>query len=218
MKVTLIDELNWGFDNGKPRVNIRGHYEEMDPFPCYHHDVDLVKSTLEIASKAFPIDPIRGPKVSIVAYDTMGHVNGWANVGYSYDTGRDENNEYPWHSQIALMGKRTPIHPAMTRFVTSHEYGHCVEDAIGIAIHGTQKVDPLREDYAALRGIENNAAYGARNWHTNVGEIFADDFRILLAKQELEHWPHPGIERPEGLPEVKKWWTKMKKKYGYRSE
>lgn len=216
-EVVLIDQLSWGFDGGGPRLAVKGRYEEVDPFPCYHHDLKLVEDTLEIAKKAFPIDPARGPKVSVLAYDTKGHVNGWANVGYDYSE-RDEDGNYAWRLEIAMMGKRTPIHPAMTRFIMAHEYGHSIEDVLEKKLFGPNVLDPLRTEYAALRGVEANNDYGSRNWHTNTGEIFADDFRILLAKVEVEHWPHPGVERPENVPAVKKWWAKMKKKHAYKEE
>jgi hypothetical protein len=57
--------------------------------------------------------------------------------------------------------------------------------------------------------------YGALTWHTAMGEIFADDFRILIPKIELEHWPHPGIPRPEEVEEIKIWWAGVKELYAY---
>lgn len=217
--IKLVDELHWGFDGGGAKLKIKGNYwEEVDPFPCYHHDLSIVDETIKKAQAGFLIEPRRGPRYSVLAYDTKSHVNGWCNVGYDY-TVEKEDGSYPWHIEIAMMGKRTPIHPAMTRFVTAHEYGHGVEDVLERKLKENPNGYMLRPDYAEIRGMENSDEfYGGRTWHRSIGEIFADDFRLLMAKVELEHWPHPGIERPENLPKVKAWWKKMKKLYAYTGE
>jgi hypothetical protein len=73
------------------------------------------------------------------------------------------------------------------------------------------------DEYARLRGIakpQHEAAAGC--WHSAIGEVFACDFRILVAKTEVEFWPHPGIERPEGIRAVRDWWAGRLAEDAYR--
>ena len=50
-------------------------------------------------------------------------------------------------------------------------------------------------------------SYGG-GWHATVSELFANDFRILVAKSEVEFWPHPGFLRPEELVKVVDFWKR----------
>jgi hypothetical protein len=215
--IKLVDEITWGFNDGKPTMYVR-YTEQVDPFPCYHHDMDLVTKTIKEVEDSFPIDPLRGPKWNVLAYDTLGHTNGYTTTDFDY-TRKNAEGHYEWGIVIALMGKRTPLHPAMTRFVVAHEYGHAVEQVIQTAKYGKDNGDrPVLEEYGKVRGIEYDRSIpsGARNWHKSLGEIFADDYRLLIPKTELEHWPHPDIPRPEGLIDVEQWWAGAKELFSYK--
>jgi len=64
----------------------------------------------------------------------------------------------------------------------------------------------FRDDYAKMRRLKTQKHYGPGTWHKSIGEIVANDFRILGAGVEAEFWPHPGITHPKKLKTVQKWW------------
>lgn len=220
--VKLIDDIYYGFHHVGPQLKVRQYYEDVDPFPCYNHPIDLVDEIADKVAESFPIDPIRGPRWGVMAYEALSRTNGWTTTDYNYYDGKDLDGSYKWYILIALLGKRTPIHPAMTRFVVAHEYGHGVEYVLEKQMYpevdGKERGDkPLLHDYAKLRGMEyNEEPYGARTWHRGIGEIFADDFRLLVPKIELEHWPHPDIPRPEELPAIQIWWKGVAELYTHK--
>ena len=113
---------------------------------------------------------------------------------------------------IALFGSYAPPHPALVRANVAHEYGHLVEAMLAARLHnGSGRA--LLTEYATLRGL-TLAPNDALNplpgvgWTRHPGEVFANDFRLLLAQVEEEHWPHPGIARPETRPDVIAWWQR----------
>jgi hypothetical protein len=87
----------------------------------------------------------------------------------------------------------------MTRYILAHEYGHHVQFYMDF-----MKGDVLPE-YQAMRG--GSIKYAARQWHQNVGELFANDFRILVAGIEMDFWPHPGFDHPHKNKDVQRWWA-----------
>lgn len=176
------------FDLGRPHAMVR-----LDGFPGYAHDPALVHSTAAQVLEVWP--PAGDLTYWLPDREVVGRANGFAERLWS--DGRSN-----WSAHIVLSGKRTPLHPGMTRFLVAHELGHHVEWWLERA-RGLEE-DEIRQDYCALRGLEYHRATGGR-WHSAIGEIFADDFRLLVAGVELEHWPHPGIERP-GPAEVD-WWA-----------
>lgn len=174
--------------------------EDLDPTPCYGHDEMLVARTAAHVEERFPI-PLP-PTYHLGLFESMSRTNGHMGLVYHYDKETGSTKEpYIW-----LSGKRIPPHPAMTRYLVAHEYGHCVDDAI-CAARGL-KESGLDEHYAALRGLDPVASkgYGSGKWHANVGELIANDFRILVCAIEPEFWPHPGIARPETVPAIVDWW------------
>lgn len=130
--------------------------------------------------------------------------NGWSNLEQIYD-------EEEKHAHVFLNGKRVPPHPAMTRYLVAHEWGHHVEWALNAPEdgQGNHQDERLIGTYSALRGLnaEHNHHGQGGNWHNAQAEIFACDFRLTQAV-ETEFWPHPGIKRiqPSDLS-IKSWWS-----------
>lgn len=205
-------DLIWDFAGSGPRFSVPdrtwNRSVNVDPFPCYAHDAALVRAESERVAAAFPL---KAP-VTIVTLDRefLERTNGWTNIGADYDS---SERPRPWSATIVLSGKRIPIHPAMTRYLVSHEYGHAVAAHLQ-RTHGTPSENPKREyeehklyeEYRALRGMPVDPKSYGGGWHATVSELFANDFRILVAKSELEFWPHPGFIRPEELVKVVDFW------------
>lgn len=220
-------DLHWPFEKaaepyylcGKPH----GHRTVVDPCPAYPHDTAAITTYLHLAAECFPVGwPVTG---YVLHHECPSRTNGWAQTGdYDYHA-RDERGHYKRYPSVVFPAKRIPIHPAMTRYVATHEYGHVVEawivysrtDATKDGARFEESEKALWDEYAALRGMEHNgrANYGGGTWHANLGELFANDFRILICRAEEEYWPHPGIPRPEDVPGLKKWWRSAKSRYAY---
>lgn len=204
--VDLSGSLVWPF-RGDPHIALptgHGGQVRVDPFPGYAHDADLVRERLAMVVEAFPIE--HTPTVYLLDREPFERTNGWAMGDTAWNEEADEWQ--PTRGMIVLAGKRIPLHPAMTRYLVAHEYGHHVEWEL--AWRRTKpKVDQrvLCEEYAALRGLDpaHYSAEGGR-WHDSVVDVFADDFRVLVARAETEFWPHPGIARPEACPAAVDWW------------
>lgn len=204
-------DLVWPF-RGEPFWRTRpvlegnwGRQEKVDPTPCYHHDLGLVTELLEQAAAAFPVGwPVT---VHVSRWEDEGRTNGWASIDWAY-RGKDEAREA--EGIITLQGKRIPLHPAMTRYLVAHEYGHIVDS--WLCHQRDLEANGLDEEYAKLRRLprswrQHRADYGPGTWHRNVGEFIANDFRVLVAGQESEFWPHPGYPHPDDLPAVAEWWA-----------
>lgn len=206
LRVVELDagDLIWPFSDQGPHwcaetvIEAYRRVERVDPFPCYTHDVGLVRETLRAAARAFPVGvPVT---VHVTPWESLSRTNGWASYQHSYEDGR------PWEGTVALSGKRTPPHPAVTRYLVAHEYGHIVDYWLC-----SQRLDArgnwgtLDDEYATLRGLER-VTYGGATWHREVGELIANDFRVLVAQVEVDFWPHPGIAHPEDVPNVRAFW------------
>lgn len=177
----------------------------VDPTPCYPHDVELVRAEARRVACCFPIGFATNVTVSL--WEEPNRTNGWASTVDEW--GGDEKPR-PWEGMIFLAGKRIPPHPAMTRYLVAHEYGHIVNYWLSHVLHASEHMSALYDEYAELRGHHDRPTnYGPGQWHLGVGELIANDFRILVARSELEFWPHPGIERPEQLPKVREFWRQM---------
>lgn len=203
------DDLAWSFDDRPPmwrtksQVGGWGHASSIDPTPCYAHDRKLVVAEADAVHTAFPV----GVPVTfhISLWEEVGRTNGWASQEWNYYGGKNRDQKI-WEGAIGLSGKRIPLHPAMTRYLVAHEYGH-IADYWLCHVRG---LDPngLDEEYRRVRQLpKSSGRYGPGRWHANVGELIANDFRILVAKRELEFWPHPGIARPEEVRAVQSFWT-----------
>lgn len=204
------DDLTWDFDGSGPSFETRGpssaygRTHRVDPFPCYAHDLALVGRTVSAVEQKFPI----GADVQyfLTQFETVGRTNGFQTDSAVYDP--KTHKQVGFDAFVVLVGKRIPPHPAMTRYLVAHEYGHVaqkwLEQLRGIdSSSGTTDLD---EEYARLRRGSNNL-YGSLRWHSNVGELFANDFRILVCGVETEFWPHEGFSRPEETDEVRDFWS-----------
>lgn len=209
------DGLVWEWSDGSAGVRVgapetwqRRH--KVDPWPCYPHDADLVRAEVERIGQVFPLPEPFAPRWFVLSHEPLERMNGWTDriVDHWWEQGEEPDSARPWQSWIVLAGKRVPPHPAMTRYLVAHEYGHVVD----YWLQRLAGLDPGKDDrewdaeYAKLRGVEVEEVYHGPAWHRSIGELIACDFRLLVAKVEPEFWPHPGIPRPEHLPKVRRWW------------
>jgi hypothetical protein len=213
IKLVTDNQFGWNWDDSNPTYYDKtpnsqwGTHTKFDPFPCYNHNPNLVTDIARKVEARFPI----GFETYwfIFSYEPISRTNGQASLNTIRYADNGEKAE--WDGVIHLYGKRIPLHPAMTRYLVAHEYGHIVDSWIcrcrGLDGNG------MDEEYAKLRGLENNQGYGGRKWHTNIGEIIANDFRIAVCGIESEFWPHE-IEHPDNVPVVNQFWYEMMLKYG----
>jgi hypothetical protein len=221
--ISLTDgDLVWQFD-GKPYFSIRtpsqGHGTTVfvDPFPCYSPDRELVVKMVEKVEKAFPI---RFPTIyGLLPFEVESRTNGTAYQNHQYNSENESlkiGDAYPFEGVIVLSGKRIPIHPAMMRYLVAHEYGHVVDYWIQYK-RGLGSDTTTDTEYAKMRGIDTNLKYyGGRTWHNAVGEVIANDFRIIVCGVESEFWPHECCVHPDKSPEAQKFWSDAVKEFSYQ--
>jgi hypothetical protein len=108
-KVHVVDELNWNFSTGEPKIYIGGEcggyrsIEKVDPFPCYKHDVSAVQAMLSKVADKFPL---KNPaQIYVLEYETFSRTNGWAEAAYIWG----DDSEYDWESRIVLTAKERPF-------------------------------------------------------------------------------------------------------------
>lgn len=201
--VVLVESLEWPFEQ-PPQFRIgwgsSTYPVKADPFPCYAHDIELVRKIAGRVERIFPI----GREVIIYCprFDVEGRTNGFTQRGWDWS----EEVPRPWNASIVLAGKRIPLHPAMTRYLVTHEYGHVAEYWIEQLRGYKQDRNEIHAEYAKIRGENKGKFYGGGQWHAQLGEVFANDFRILVCEAEEEFWPHPDYPRPEDVPAVREWW------------
>jgi hypothetical protein len=203
--VSIITEtdLHWPFDeNEHPRFFLPWGWqgETVDPFPAYAHSPEVVIRTLNHVHECFPA---RTPITTLLLpRECQTRSNGYSDRHFNLYEG-DQAPEPIWDAAIVLSAKRIPPHPAMTRYLVAHEWGHHVqwwlEHRRGLE-QGT-----IAEEYRKLRGLTHISGTGGR-WHNAATEIFACDFRLIVAGVEMEFWPHHDVPRPEGLHDVITWW------------
>lgn len=214
--VVLIpaDALRWPFTagNGEPNVSLPPTHPDgwrqtlnVDPFPGYAHDTGVVAETFAHVKEACQLDP--SPIIYVLCFEPPARTNGWAESQNAYV---GEDREYtPVAGRIVLAGKRIPPHPAVTRYLVAHEYGHHVEYQL-LRRRGLEPGDDtVRREYAEMRGCTDSLElpYSGGYWHASVGELFANDFRLLIAGVEPEFWPHPGFPRPHEVDGLAEWWV-----------
>lgn len=175
--------------------------EDIDPTPAYAHDMNLVK--FEVGQLDNLIDV---PATFYVThFEGTGRTNGWASTSTDYDGDRVNGKYVDKLYYVVLNGKRIPPHPAMTRYLVAHEYGHCIQYWLENR-WGLNEGDLITAYNKAFRKVEAPAYYGPGTWHLTPGEHFANDFRICGAFKELEFWPHPGVMYPS--MHISQWWQK----------
>jgi hypothetical protein len=150
-------DLNWEFDSSQPSYKIKtGEWfrtERVDPFPAYAHDPKLIATEMRKATAAFPIEF----KVKVFSMDreVLGRTNAHASWENDWDKQKGKTNRTPFFPYIVMSGKRIPPHPAMTRYLAAHEYGHIVEglDQILPRPAGIRQHFPY-EEYEELRKVK----------------------------------------------------------------
>lgn len=201
-------DLCWDFEDNGAGLYTKPRYKwcwrkriKVDPTPGYPHERMLVRSFAEKVYFDFPLP--HPPTFYISPFEEPSRTNGWTDRGFQYDKGRVKR----WEPYIFLSGKRIPPMPAMTRYLVAHEYGHVVAFHLSQEWGDPQDTRTFLEEYRKLRGLPKRPHYGPGNWHADIGEVFANDFRILVCKTEPEYWPHMSICRPELEPQVVEWWA-----------
>jgi hypothetical protein len=200
----IIPTLQWDWRTAKIKTDSWG-ITEVDPFPSYGHDPVLVKKVANQVSKLFPLPfPVH---FYLPKFETLDRVNGWTEIRNKW-TKKHQNPAPVEKAVIVLSGKRIPIHPAMTRYLVAHEYGHAVEEHL-LRVLG-KKDHEFRDEYVKLRGLKKQKYYGGGTWHVSSGEVFANDFRIIICGIEQEYWPHQGVPfpSPSKAPKAWKFWKK----------
>ena len=217
------DQISFPFD-GKPSVYLKalhsyGRSLEVDPFPAYAHDAGQVEM---LAAEVCACFPIRfDTTFYVLPCELPSRTNAHATRDFIYDCKCEDckalapsrDQERRWEPHVVLQAKRIPPHPAMTRYLVAHEYGHIVQHWIehvrGIADAVTTEFD---REYMKLRPGSNNDDGGGR-WHQNVGEMIANDFRICVCGFEIEFWPHAGFPHPFELPEIQSFWDDARRRF-----
>ncbi len=186
----------------------------VEPFPCYTHDVELAKICIADIEEKYPIGCL--PTWYILPNETKARTNGWHTTHGIYEEENKIKANNDSEPIIVFSGKRTPIHPAITKYLVPHEYGHAVQQWIEYKM-GTEatKDGSFLKNYAKIRGIEYSNAYGAKIWHSATKEIFANDFRIIIGHVDAEYWPHPGFSHPYTCAAIIDYWDNelMKHKF-----
>lgn len=187
-------------------VNRYGFTSTFDPFPAYAHDRAVAEAAAAHVTGCCP--PLWDVDCYLADREEDSRSNGHSNI----HEGHYEGGEWvkTRSGMIMLSGKRIPPHPAMTRHLIGHEYGHNVAYMLN-SLRGEKHLastDDLYGEYAKARGLPESSVHHGEGgtWHDSACEIFACDFRILVCGIELEFWPHPGISRPEDVPGLAGWW------------
>jgi hypothetical protein len=207
MTIMLVSDrdLSWSFRDSRPSLHGPAFSAVLDPFPAYAHDAEQVQATLEVVASAWrPETPIT---YWLLNQEETARTNAFA----VFEQARRDDLWRGIHGHIVVAGKRIPPHPAVTRYLVAHEYGHLVQRWLADRESGKED-DVLRAYRAARRFRLRGQHAGGGTWHRALEEVFACDFRILVAGIEPEYWPHPGIPRPEfGVPGVglRRWWREQ---------
>lgn len=213
-RVDFAVDVCWSFRDSAPHWSsstFGGGSAVLDPFPGYTHDLDEVNRTVEHVQARWA--PAWDVDLYIADREEVGRSNGFSDI---VQTGHYEDSDGTKHwvrdprrGLIFLSGKRIPPHPAITRYLVAHEYGHNVEFMLNIAFGSEDAyTGPVLPEYADLRGLPASTLHHGEGgtWHDSAAEVFACDFRILVCGVETEFWPHHGIARPETIPGLRDWW------------
>lgn len=209
-RLDLTEVGNWSFrDSSLSWSNKFGHGGTYDPFPAYPHDLELARATAEYAAEVCP--PLYDVEIHLANREEVSRTNGFSMNAYLREYEGGECVRKTPAGLIVFSGKRIPPHPAMTKYLVGHEYGHHICWMLG-SLRGGKHLqdDSYLPEYAKLRGLDVDVVrhHGAGgNWHNSISEIFACDFRILILGIEPAYWPHPGVPHPDTVEGLEIWWT-----------
>lgn len=211
--LNVLAEAVWDFRDGQPRwlEPASGRTSgAFDPFPGYRHDETTARAAVDVVTAAWPLPWDIG--VHLADREDTGRTNGYSHLHVTTRREGERWVESDPAGLILLSGKRIPPHPAMTRYLIGHEYGHHVEWALNQRAGADHLCgDAAARRYLTVRDLDDSALFhgdGGR-WHNSVHEILACDFRILVTGIEPEFWPHPGVPRPEEVPGLACWWDEQ---------
>lgn len=229
-------DINWSYDDMESGTISPAKFfgdgvsypHKVYPVPCYGHDLSQVEELLAVCNDKAPLcNPV---SVTVMRVIDKAQTNGWAQQVWDYSCHTPEDcqcdithegkglGKRNWDGVICLSGRSTEIHPAIARYVVPHEYGHIVEDALGIIRYRAteQKGDHghlLLEEWKKVRRFPEfdlkGKSYGPETHHLMPGEVFANDFRFVLGF-ETEWWPHAEVVPPlgaRGTVKAVRWWN-----------
>lgn len=213
-ELDVMAEADWDFRTGDPSWQW-GNYRRMatfDPFPAYPHHLDDVVEAAGFVQDCFA--PAWNVELYVADREEVGRSNGFSYVhaGSHYDDASDKWVQDKPTGLIVLSGKRVPPHPAVSRYLVAHEFGHNVQYMIArYKGHENLHADEWLAAYAELRGLgaANMHPGNGGRWHDSITEIFACDFRILICDLEPGFWPHPGIAHPTQVDGLNRWWQEV---------
>jgi hypothetical protein len=207
--VRVAEEGRWEFRDSELTWQPPQRYalsSKFDPVPCYPHDRAAAEQAAAHVQERCP--PLWDVDCFLADREEIARTNGHS----ALDEGHYEDGGWVKDRRglIMLSGKRIPPHPAMTRYLVAHEYGHNVVymlNSLREEKHAAS-TDALCREYAKVRGLPESSVHHGEGgtWHDSCAEILACDFRLLVCDAEPEFWPHPGIPRPEDLLAVRAWW------------
>lgn len=207
--LAVMCDAEWDFRDSAPKWRWRGYgnMATFDPFPAYPHDRAAVEEAAKYVQDACP--PRWNVEVFIADREEVGRSNGFS---YLREDGHYEGDQWVKDAPVGLImlsGKRVPPHPAVTRYLVAHEYGHNVEWMLNKARGAKHSNDQtLATEYAAMRGLPQPIHHGSGGrWHDSAQEVFACDFRILVCGVEADYWPHGDIPHPAEVDGLRDWWT-----------
>lgn len=207
--LTLTEAGSWSFPDSTLRWAHHACSSTFDPFPAYAHDLAAARAAAEHVAQICP--PLYDVEIRLPDREEIGRTNGYSANAYVREYAGGECVGKSPLGLIVLSGKRIPPHPAMTRYLVGHEYGHHVCWMLG-ALRGAGHLqdDSWLPEYAQLRALPADEVrhHGAGGtWHDSISEIFACDFRIQALGIEPEYWPHPGIPHPHTVQGLTAWWA-----------
>lgn len=212
------DDLSWP-DRGNPFFRVGagsygGRNVEVVPRPMYAHDQDLVIGLLRAIEHRHPLTGARC-EIAVLDREFSSGFNGYAmpdtiwkradGSDWSFQIKSPDGSTFHANGQalsIVLSGKPVPQHPAWTRYLVGHEYGHAAfyhwARLNGLATH---KDEGEIAYMSAARGLDGWK--DGKSWHQKASEVIANDFRICVGELEVDFWQH---DVPPPDERVREWW------------